>query len=389
VAPDPLLVRLRRAPGLASLITLLGLGLGLGPLTACSELPEVAYETERFEIAPDFDYPICAGTLEYLDGHLGWVEDAVNHELPRDERVRFYWITEDIGQWCRGDAQGCYFPGTRVIFASGASVTHEMVHAVLDAEAQTNLFFEEGLAEHYSGVGVRYRGRRSGEFDLAETVWLSARGYRRGELDYALAAHFIAFVEAEFGHGAVQRITNAVVAGVGPEELERELEKHTHMSFEQLGELYAERARKRYAGLRDRDVPELAWSYSVDVSLRCDDASTFGPLPDGSPGMYRTLRVELSEPRVVDLDLWGPDTLRLELIDLAREREAGPVLDVFHPQPGGAVEHPRMVGGDQARWELRAGTHLLLISQHGYELAEASLVATLVGRAAATEPAPQ
>ena len=93
--------------------------LALLGLAGCKEVPEVAYETEHFEIAPDFDYPVCGGTLAHFEDHLAFVESSLARTVPHGERIRFYWITRDIDSWCRSRAIGCYYPGTRVIVRTG------------------------------------------------------------------------------------------------------------------------------------------------------------------------------------------------------------------------------------------------------------------------------
>src|SRR5262245_43433712 len=179
-------------------------------LASCNEVPAVAYETEHFEVAPDFDHPICAGTLAHFEAHLEFVESELARSIPFGERIRFYWITEDLDSWCSERAAGCYYPGTRAIIANGASVTHEIVHAVLNAEAQTNYCLEEAIAELYSGVGAYQYPGFEDRPSPGELLWLSPSDYRFGELDYAVAGHFMSYVEAQFGTGSTRALAAVV-----------------------------------------------------------------------------------------------------------------------------------------------------------------------------------
>ncbi|MEM6992707.1 MAG: hypothetical protein AAF721_19490 [Myxococcota bacterium] len=46
-------------------------------LLGCGELPAVQYETDRLQIAVDFDAPLCEGTLAALDEHVSRVESTL------------------------------------------------------------------------------------------------------------------------------------------------------------------------------------------------------------------------------------------------------------------------------------------------------------------------
>lgn len=342
-------------------------------LLSCKQVPEVAYQTEHFEIAPDFDHPICAGTLAHFEDHLAFVESALARSVPFGERIRFYWISEGLDSWCSERALGCYYPGTRVIVGTGESASHEIVHAVLNADAQTNYFLEEALAELFSGVGAHHRPALDQRPSPSELLWLSPTDYHFGELDYAVAAHFMAYVYRKYGTGSTRGIAEVVVTGAGPPELEQVFERYTGVDFDAIEADYEARASAFYPGLREQDIERIRGRQFVDVSLRCDRDTTFGPLPDNSPGMYRTLRLELAQPQVVDIDLRAPADVRVTVVDLRRERAAGRVVDFFHPKLSGRREHPIVHGGERARLSLRAGTHLLVIERAGYDFTDAFL----------------
>jgi hypothetical protein len=342
-------------------------------LAGCNDAPPVAYETEHFEVAPDFDHPICAGTLAHFEAHLQFVESALARSVPFGERIRFYWITEDLDSWCSSRASGCYYPGTRVIIGNGASVSHEIVHAVLNAEAQTNYFLEEAIAELYSGVGSYSRDEFNTRPDPGELLWLSPSDYHFGELDYAVAGHFMSYVESEFGQGSSRALAAVVVTAAGPPELEQAFERFTGVNFELLEQNYDKYAHSYYKGLHEQHIAEIVDSRWIDVSLRCAADTTFGPLPDAKPGMYRSLRLVLDEPNTVDVELIAPVRVSVQFIDLRRELGAGHVVDFFHPKLSGAREHEIVHGGEARTLDLRAGTHLVLISQAGYEHSDAFL----------------
>lgn len=366
----------------------LALALSSFALAGCQQPPEVRYETEHFEIATDFDAPVCAGTLRYLEDHLAFAESELHHKLPAGAKIRLYWLEHSVGDWCHEGAAGCYYPGTRVIFSEGQSMTHEVIHALLNAEAQTSLFIEEGLAEVYSGVGARYFRAPGERPPVDELIWLTPKEYRASELDYALAAHFLAWLEREYGRVATQRIVEVVVAGGGPKQLDAALERTISADTEDIEEIYATATQTTYRGLREDAVPELELDHGVDLSLRCDDDQTLGPLPGGAGGMYevRRLRVPGSYPLMLDIHLYASADVRLDLIDVDRERGAGRKLDFFLPRPSEELDHPRLIGDDpggdvetssQRELVVTPGLYLLFVSSPGYEaedvLVEASL----------------
>lgn len=348
--------------------------LGLASL-ACTDVPEVAYQTEHFDVAPDFDHPICAGTLQRFEDHLEFVESALSRPVPHGERIRFYWITGDLDSWCSDRAIGCYYPGNRVIIGTSASAPHEIVHAVLNAEAQTNLFLEEALAELYSGVGAyRPRAARTSGPTPDELMWLSLSDYRFGELDYGVAKHFAAYMHAGFGQGTIRELASVVVTGAGPPELERAFELRTTLEFGELEQRYVDEAQAYYPGLRDKVVTRLdGKSKWIDASLRCDETTTLGPLWDGRPGMYRTFRLELGVDSVVSVRLVADDDTWLDVVDVRRERSAGKVVDLSHPILSGRREHPRLEGSETQVLQLRAGTQLFVVAREGYEYSDAFL----------------
>lgn len=195
-----------------------------------------------------------------------------------------------------------------------------------------------------------------------------------------MAGHFVSWVNAELGEIVIRELATIVVEGGGARDLERALERYADMSFAQTEQAYAALDRNDYSGLRDVIVPELEFDLGIDVSLRCQDDTTFGPLPSASPGMYRTLRFELDEPRVVEFQLFGGDDVRMDIIDVGAERLVGHIIDFHHPRPSGGIDHRVVRVSDRQRlaW-LSAGTYLLYISQAGYGPSETILLASDLG----------
>ena len=336
------------------------LAVTLAGLSACQNPPEISYETAHFEIATDFDAPVCEGTLDYFESHLEWVEGELGVKLPTDTKIRVYWLEDTLDEWCREGASGCFYPGTKVLFSNGRSISHEMVHVLLNAEAHTSLFIEEGLAELYSGVGTRYRRDEDEAPPVAELVWLTPDEYRGRKLDYALAGHFAGWLRQELGPVVNQRLAGVVTAGGGPEDLARELDR-LHHDLDSIEANYTEHYRTSYRGLRDTELPELELDYGVELELNCGDPSTMGPLPDGSGGMYQVHRLVVQADQLLDLHLYAGPEVRLDLIDTRSERGSGQMIDFHMPIPRESLEHPHLQGTQQATLEVRKATYLLYV----------------------------
>ncbi len=81
------------------------------------------------------------------------------------------------------------------------------------------------------------------------------------------------------------------------------------------------------------------------------------------------------EPGAVDVELLAPERVEATFVDVRRERGAGVVIDFFHPKLSREREHETVHGGQRATVQLRRGTHLVVISQLGYEYSDAFLQA--------------
>ena len=331
----------------------------------CSPLPDVAYETERVELAPDFDAPLCRGTLDDLDAQVGRIE----HELDRiyDERpIRVYWIEGDLEEQCGEGRTGCYFPATRILFAETGSIDHELVHAVLDSEG-VSYFLEEGLAELLSGVGVVYQPDPDGP-GPADRLRLSPSEYRKGGLDYAAAAHFMHFVYTEAGAGAVRRLGREIAVDASPGRLESVIEDVMHASVAEVESRYQTSAPRYYPGLAQSRVPALELGEladGIEVLLDCDEPDTRGPLPHEDGGMYRVFRLDVPFSTRVDFELSGDDEGWLDVFDPYARLHRGWVADWTRPDRSLDPDASHVLAGSRARLDLEGGTHLLVFATAG------------------------
>ncbi len=104
--------------------------LGLLGSTGCSELPEVEYHRAGFDLAVEFDHPVCEGTLLGMEDRVQRVEreTGMGHETP----MTIYWLTGELERICPRPTSGCFIPGTQIVASTGRSLHHEIVHAVLN-----------------------------------------------------------------------------------------------------------------------------------------------------------------------------------------------------------------------------------------------------------------
>ncbi|MBC8072550.1 MAG: hypothetical protein IAG13_29785 [Deltaproteobacteria bacterium] len=322
-------------------------------MIGCGRLPDVSYETDRLHIATEFDEPICAATLAAFDEHVDGVEQALGQPHGGDPIV-VYWL-DDVTEQCGKGRFGCFFPGTRVLFSTGPSITHEIVHAVLDSTAKT-YFVEEGMAEMFSGVDVWYRpdpehGRP------ADALRLTTSAYRDGKLDYAAAAHFMRFVYETGGELAMRALAEVIVDGGDAGAIEATLEQSFGAPIEQIEGRYFDDSRVYYRGFAAGGVPASEDFYSGDtVRLDCDDENTRGPLISGGGGLYQVKTIRISADAVVDIEVDGDAGGWVDLFDPTARR--GIVTNWGMPRADVDPDALHLVPGERVKHAVRRGTYL-------------------------------
>lgn len=337
---------------------LMGL-VGLALATACQDLPDVRYHTEHLELATDFDAPVCEGTLQLLDRAAQRVVSSLATD-PLQGRFRVHWLEHSIDDAC-DDASGCFYANTRVVFARGRSITHELAHATIDSPGDA-FFVEEGIAELLGGAGARsdperLRGR------LAERLALSPRDYRHGQLSYPEAAHFIQWVHDEEGPWVIHQLATELASSRTAADVRTRLEDVLHASIDEIEDRYVEGAQRTYPGTMDGQVEEwVLWpsrSTWATLTLECDDPEVLGPLPGALPGMYRVVRLTVAEPHTTRVDVDGdPGTYAEIFAPYATDEQ--PVALWWPDDTSGRIA--RLEPGDRTTLPLEARTYLLLVA---------------------------
>lgn len=269
----------------------IGAGL-LASTMACSELPEVAYEREGFALAVEFEQPVCEGTLRGMEQRVAMVERTTGIE--QSSPMTIYWLAGELERICPRPASGCFIPGTMIIAATGPSLHHEIVHAVMNTRGSVP-YAEEGLAEVLSGQAVYYNPDFNDRplRDLGQT----RKDAREGAIDYVRAAHFMHFVREQVGEDGVRDLAAAIDAGNAPRRFVDILERHFEMEAEDIERAYA-RSGSFYPSVRFEEAePITAFDLSsgVNLSLDCASKFTMGPPSAASAGMFRLRRIEGDE----------------------------------------------------------------------------------------------
>lgn len=374
-SPRPPIVR-RRLPLLEGrsnwgVVAMLGLGLTSVLALACTA-PEVELASQRVEIAPDFDQPICAGTLSALDDHVEFVETSTGRHVPEDQRIAYYWVTHSLHDWCSRRATGCYFPGTRIVAAGSQSIKHEIVHAVLDASADTNIFLEEALASLLAGRGVDHNPRTSRRKRPDELLWLSRRDYINGDLDYRVANHFLHYIQDRRPSvGALESLARVVVKGSDAPEVERAFEVLFDQEFAEVHEHYLRQSRTRYPGVRDDRIERTDLPSDLRIELDCDARHTFGPRYDAQPGMYRVRRWRLATTTRLDLRVTGDEGGWIDLMPLDSQIHQQLVHSLEEPDVRPRADSLRIpVGWRVDDLWLPAGDHIVVFARADYASSE-------------------
>jgi hypothetical protein len=345
------------------------LGFHLSMIAACSELPEIHYATDRLRIGAAFDEPICEGTLKALDDHVGGVEDALGRPTNADPII-VYWL-DDVSDFCGKNRGGCFFPGTRVLFSTGPSITHELVHAVLDSTSHT-YFVEEGIAEIYSGVDVFYNPTPE-DGSLASRLSLSRGAYRDGKLDYASAAHFMRYVLEERGDLAMRDLADVIARGGSTGAITDAIEASFNSTTAEIEDQYFANAPTYFRGFSAHEVVQLSelWE-GREVSLDCDDDETRGPLGQGSGGMYQVRRVAVERGGAATFAVDGDSGGWVTLFDPNTYR--GLVTNWAMPDAEVDPNAVTLRPGEQRSVTLVPGTYLLV---YGADVDHTDIEATL------------
>jgi hypothetical protein len=337
--------------------------------SACGGLPLFEYQTERLMLATSFDEPICEGTLEALDNHVVGVEEGLGRPKNADP-ILVYWL-DDVEEHCGKGRGGCFYPGTRVLFSTGASITHEIVHAVLDSTAHT-YFAEEGIAEIYSGVDAYYRPDPD-DGALADRLELSRSAYRDGKLDYAAAAHFMRYVHDSQGDLAMRDIAEVIAKGGSTGDITRSIENAFGASIDEIEGDYFENAPSYFRGFAADEVERIDnLAKGHEVHLECDEEGTRGPLGIEGGGLYEVRRIKVERGGIATFAVTGDDGGWVTLFDPNASR--GLVTNWSAPDSSVDPDATTLRPGEVADVDLDPGTYLMVF---GADSDDTDVAATL------------
>jgi hypothetical protein len=272
--------------------------LALGVASGCSDDPQpppIVWEGEHLRFGTDGDEAtICAGTLPYLDGAVGYLGDVFDRP---DARVDYFWMPDGTEPHCVEHADGCAYEGR--VFSRHAPHQHELVHAIRWPE---NLYLpiEEGLAEAFGDDWDRFRVQ--GDIrDLLEDP--AGNGYIPGP-GYGLAAHFVSYLHAEYGLDSLTELDASTSYDQSFSGAATAFEQVYDQPLDQVIETYEnEYPRCGTLALRDKgydcgrnviEAPtEIGAKVRTTISLSCDDPAVLGPRL-GQRWTTRTLDVKVA-----------------------------------------------------------------------------------------------
>jgi hypothetical protein len=97
---------------------------------ACERDDATRYELDGLTVIQEFDEPICAGSFDYFERRLRWLEQETG--LPRDPQgLSYRWLFDRaaVEAACNLSLGGC--TKGRVMFGDLIVFSHELVHAHL------------------------------------------------------------------------------------------------------------------------------------------------------------------------------------------------------------------------------------------------------------------
>jgi hypothetical protein len=244
-------------------------------LLGCGEpLPEPYWEGEHIILAAEEPERVCGGTAEYMDRRAGELFEKLGTDPVKVE----YYLLNDIDEYCSHDdfASGCAV-GSRV-YVERVPLFHEIVHTRANDGMPTGL--EEGLATYLGDPHPTFR--MASRERMAELLTQDI-DYLETSADYGRAAHFIAFLDEQFGWDSVRMLDTMLTAESRPVDIDATFEAVFGGGIEAVLDLYAK-------------YPECTGK--VDSSIACAAPAT----PGGFPSAVWEHRVDCAATNAI-----GPD----------------------------------------------------------------------------------
>jgi hypothetical protein len=265
---------------------------------ACSNGPEpppIVWEGEHVRFGTDADESLlCAGTLPYLDGAVGYLGELFGRP---GARVDYYWLPEGTDTYCPDGVDGC--ANDNGTFSRFTIHQHELVHAVR-WPSRLHLPLEEGLAEAFGDDWDRFEVQG----DIRELLEdPTGNGYLPGP-GYGLAAHFVSYLRADYGLSTLTELDRRTDYDQSYAAAAAAFEQVYGQPLDEVIDAYeTEYPRCDQPTLRDKgydcsrniiDAPtEIGERVTVVIPLSCDDSAVLGPRL-GQRWTTRTLDVKVA-----------------------------------------------------------------------------------------------
>jgi hypothetical protein len=279
------------------LAALLGL-LGCAPEEKTRDIPPITWSGQHLDYAPQPGaYPLCHGTLPYMDRHVALVADAMRMQL--DRSLVYVHGSEQEDSFCtHEDTLGCAFDDS--VYSLVAPQEHEIVHGVRGMAGFSHLFFEEGAAELF-GDDAELSLRIVAHGDLVEGIEAATSEHGLPLKWYPRAGHFAAYLHDRHG----PEVTAALLEQTDPySSASRAIEateRTTGLPWSDIQRDYevqpeCDQPHYRYplygceepAALRARCDGDAA--VFIEERIACDDPTTLGPR-DGE--IWKVIAVEI------------------------------------------------------------------------------------------------
>lgn len=253
------------------------------------ELPEPYWQGEYIILAAEEPERVCGGTAEYMDRRAGELFEKLGTDPVKVE----YYLLNDVDEYCSDNMVGCAHGS--VVYAERLPLLHEIVHARANDGMPTGL--EEGLATYLGDPHPTFRMASRGR--MAELLTQDIDDLETGA-DYGRAAHFIAFLDEQFGWDSVRMLDTMLTAKSRPVDIDATFQVVFGGGIEAVLDLYAE-------------YPECTGK--VDTSIACAAPAT----PGGFPSAVWEHQVDCAAS-----DAIGPDH---DMVFVEQVIELGPTID--------------------------------------------------------------
>ena len=271
---------------------------------ACERDDATRYELDGLTVIQDFGEPICAGSFDYFERRLRWLEQETG--LPRDPQgLSYRWLFDRaaVEAACNLSLGGC--TKGRVMFGDLIVFSHELVHAHLSRLGRPRPWLIEGMA-------TMLEDKRNDAPQPLFTPSVMVEIDDGRDVDYDAAGAFTSYLRERYG---MALLLDYYAASAGTDAA-ASIEVFADVFGDPFADVEAEYLAgglPATSGSLECDGLDVAWdgaTWEHTFRLSCDEPGSIGPQrSEDDAGSYLWSKVTMTAPAgwiSIELDASGP-----------------------------------------------------------------------------------